>query len=61
MVTQVVSHEALDEVIAVVVAGLHTQLEVLTRILAGLDQEIGFELQLQELVGAALVDQDLRR
>ena len=41
MVAQVVFHEAGDEVIAVIVAWLHAQLQGLARGLAGRDQELG--------------------
>ncbi len=58
MVAQVVLDEGLDEVVAVVVARPQAQLEGLPGGLAGLGQDLGFELLGEELVGAALVDQE---
>src|SRR5699024_8551815 len=57
MMGDVVADEAGDEVVAVVVAGLHAQLQRMAGVLRRLAQQFGLQLSLQELVGVALVDQ----
>ena len=47
---QVIRHERLDEVVAVVVAGLHPQLERLAGAAAGLGEELGLQLLGEEFV-----------
>ena len=55
----VVGDEGLDEPVAVVVAGVAAQVEPLAGGGGGLGQELRLELLDQELVGLALVDQEL--
>src|SRR3546814_7502183 len=57
VVAQVVLDEALDEIVAVVVVGLHAQLEALAGLLAGADKLVGQELLAEEGVLHALVDE----
>lgn len=52
-----VLHPCGDEVIAVVVAGLHAQLQRVLCSIAGLAQKVGLQLGDQKLIGIALVDQ----
>ena len=58
MMAQVVRHEGLDEVIAVVVARLHPELELLARFRSRRGEFLGQQLLLQKLIRRALVDQD---
>ena len=54
----VVAHEGGDEVVGVVVEGLHPQLDVVV-VLGGRQEEVlWLQLRLQEAIGCALVDQD---
>jgi hypothetical protein len=57
MMAQVVLDKAGDEEIAVIIAWLHAQLEVLTRGFAGLDKEVWPELFFEKSIGRSLVDQ----
>src|SRR5512138_2175097 len=57
VVAQVVLDEALDEVVAVVVVGLHAQLEALARFFAGFDQLVGQQLLAEEGILDPLVDE----
>src|SRR5690606_22024405 len=50
-----------DEVVAVVVALVATEPERLSRLLARLGEQLRPELSLEELVGGALVDEELER
>jgi hypothetical protein len=59
VVTQVIFHEGGDEVVAVVVALLHAQLERL--IGARLAQQLRAELAFEELIPGALIDQQRAR
>jgi hypothetical protein len=58
MKAQVVFDEALDEVVAVVVAGVAAQRQRLADRGAGGFEQVGMQLLGQEFVGQALVDQD---
>src|SRR5690348_15036281 len=58
VMAQMVFDEALDEPVAVVVAGLHAEFDRLSGGAAGIDEKFGSQLSAQKLVGAALVDQD---
>jgi hypothetical protein len=58
MMSQVVFDEGLDEVIAMVVARLHAQMERLARFLTGGLESLGLQLLGQEAVRFALVDKD---
>merc|ERR1719201_1029547 len=54
----VVAHEGGDEVVGVVVEGLHPQLDVVV-VLGGRQEEVlWLQLRLQEAISCALVDQD---
>ena len=54
----VVAHEGGDEVVGVVVEGLHPQLHVVV-VLGGRQEEVlWLQLRLQEAISCALVDQD---
>ena len=58
MEVNVVAHEGGDEVVGVVVEGLHPQLHVVV-VLGGRQEEVlWLQLGLQEAVSCALVDQD---
>ena len=58
MEVNVVAHEGGDEVVGVVVEGLHPQLHVVA-VLGGRQVEVlWLQLRLQEAVSCALVDQD---
>src|SRR6185312_5114058 len=57
---QVVLHEGRDEVVAVVVAFMAPQLQRVTNFLRRFLEQVGMQLQLQELVRETLVDQDVR-
>ena len=57
MPCEVVTDETGDEVIAVVVAGLHPQRQRMPGFVARPAQALGLQLDGQELVGLALVDQ----
>ena len=58
MEVNVVAHEGGDEVVGVVVEGLHPQLHVVV-VLGGRQKEVlWLQLGLQEAVSCALVDQD---
>src|SRR5262249_23172817 len=59
VMTQVILDERADEVVAVIVARLHPQAQRLAGRRAGFLQQFGAEILLEELVGAALVDEDL--
>src|SRR5579863_8297684 len=61
MMTQMIFHERADEPIAVVVAGLHAQIQRLTDFLAHLGENLRTQGLVEELVGIALVDQDRTR
>jgi len=60
MPAQVVIHEALDEPVAVVVAGVHAQFERLARPPAGVGEDLGIQLLGEESVRRALVHEDRR-
>ena len=60
MKPQVIGDEGGDEEIAVVVALLHAQIQRHAGTLAGVAQQLRLQLELQELVLGALVDQDRR-
>lgn len=60
VVAQVVVHEALDEVVAVVVARVAAQRERLAHGRAGGLEQVRVQLLGQEFVGQALVDEDAR-
>ena len=55
----VIAHKTGDEIIGVVVAGLQAELYVDACIIAGSLEEGGAELLCQEVVGVALIDQDI--
>ena len=58
MEVNVVAHECGDEVVGVVVEGLHPQFDVVV-VLGGRQEEVlWLQLGLQEAVSCALVDQD---
>src|SRR3546814_10207288 len=52
-------HEGRDEIIAVVISGLHPDLRLLPVALARFDQQFGLELFGQEIVRLALIDQQV--
>ena len=54
----VVAHEGGDEVVGVVVEGLHPQLDVVVVLGRRQEEVLGFQLRLQEAISCALVDQD---
>ena len=53
-------HEGRDEVIGMVVAGMHADVRRHVGGFAGIDQQIGLELFLEEIVRRALVDNQVR-
>ncbi len=55
---QVIRHEGLNEVIAVIVAGLHAQIEFLTGLCCGGCEFFRQQLCGQILIGAALINED---
>src|SRR5690606_5987214 len=58
---EVILHERRDEVVAVVVLVVAAEPEALPRLGAGLLEQVGLELRVEELVGHPLVDEDLVR
>jgi hypothetical protein len=58
VVGDVIRHEGLDEVVAVVIARLHPELELLAARLADNRKILGVELLGQKLVLVALVDEN---
>src|SRR5271156_3448705 len=58
VVTQVIRHEGLDEVVAVGGPRLHPQLGLLGGLLAGRRELLRQEFLLQELIRGPLIDQD---
>ena len=59
MPAQMIGHEGRDEIIAVVVAALAPQGEGDVGLLAGSLQQFRLELLGQELIGVAIVDQEV--
>ena len=59
MPAQVIFHEGRHEVIAVVVAGLATKGQRNTGLRAGVLQKLGTKLFGQELIGVAIIDQEI--
>src|SRR5262249_8713253 len=57
---EMIVHERRDEIVRMIVPGLHPQRDALSRLLRGVHEELGFELTLEILVGVSLLDQDLR-
>jgi hypothetical protein len=56
-----VLHEGGDEIIAVIVTGLHPQRQVNTGGAACLRQQVGAQLLFEEVVSAALIDKQFRQ
>src|SRR5579863_378095 len=61
MMTQMIFHERTDEPVAMIVAGLHAQIQRLTDFLAHLGENLRTQGLVEELVRVALVDQDRAR
>src|SRR5882757_1700770 len=62
VVPQMIAHEGLNEIVAVIVALLHTQRELLSRLRRGRREFLGQQLLIrQKLIGRALIDQDVNR
>ena len=59
MVVQMVRHESLDEIVAVVIARMTSVGQLLTGFAAGLFKQMGMELFFQERVGLPLVNQEM--
>ena len=60
VVGNVIRHESLDEVIAVVVAGLHPERQRLSRFLARIRKQMRAQLLDEKLVRITLVDENFR-
>src|SRR5260221_10889030 len=61
VVAQMVRHEGLHEVVAVIVARLHAQAERLTRLCGGRGEYFRHQLLGQKLIPGALIDEDRSR
>ena len=61
MPADVIGHEGGDEVVAMIIARLHPDYRLLTSLGACLFKEMRFQLLGEEIVGFALIDQQVRQ